>query len=380
MKIILFFQSTTRKSWFEKLHGLHRYAQEHDWFVQVVERYATARDVRRAIANWSPAGCIVDRAMTNSRAPDMFFRGMPTVYLDQSPEKASAEHPCLLHDSATCAALAAGELFSQGCKSYAYLGYRKTVHWDTARLERFRELASTTGKPFAVLQRNSIASTLKDLPKPCGILAANDYCAMEAWHAALKADLSVPDDVLIAGIDNDENFCEALSPGLTSVETDFERAGLMLGEMLSAEMTGNGGVRTEFYGPLRLVRRGSTMLLPGLSPMVRKAKEYIRRHAFEPTLSIDMVAAAMSCSRSLATKRFRKETGTSILDEIHDLRFRRMCELLSKSSLPIALVVQRCGYESDGFAKRFFMKRAGMTMRDYRKANLAPYPAWARRR
>ena len=91
MRIVLFFQATTRKSWFQKLSGIHRFAQEHDWFVQVVERYSTATDVRRTLKNWAPAGCLVDRAMSNGRAPDAFFRGIPTVYLDQNPETGADE-------------------------------------------------------------------------------------------------------------------------------------------------------------------------------------------------------------------------------------------------------------------------------------------------
>ncbi|MBR4614924.1 MAG: hypothetical protein IKO55_04905, partial [Kiritimatiellae bacterium] len=97
------------------MSGIHRFAQEHDWFVQVVERYSTATDIRRALKNWAPAGCLVDRAMSNGRAPDAFFRGIPTVYLDQNPGKPSAEHPCLLHDSAASASLAAQELFANDC-------------------------------------------------------------------------------------------------------------------------------------------------------------------------------------------------------------------------------------------------------------------------
>ena len=45
----------------------------------------------------------------------------------------------------------------------------------------------------------------------------------------------------------------------------------------------------------------------------------------------------------------------------------KMCELLSHSTLPIAMVVERSGYESDGYAKRFFLRRTGMTMREYRR-------------
>ena len=157
MKIILFFQSTTRKSWFQKLSGIHRFAQEHDWFVQVVERYSTATDIRRALKNWAPAGCLVDRAMSNGRAPDAFFRGIPTVYLDQNPGKPSAEHPCLLHDSAASASLAAQELFANDCQSYAYFGMEKDVHWDKA---------GVLSKSFIAIRSKTPSSRFQSLVAP----------------------------------------------------------------------------------------------------------------------------------------------------------------------------------------------------------------------
>ena len=374
MKVVLFFQATTRKSWLQKLSGVHRFAQEHDCFVQVIERFTSGADIRHALKAWNPVGCLVDRAMTASAAPDIVFRGIPAVYLDQNPAKPSAEHPCLLHDSAASAGLAIEELVSRDCRSYAYLGTEKNMHWDKERQARFETDMAATGRPFAVLHRKTLQKALKEMPKPCGILGANDYCAMEAYHAAVMAGLKIPDDVLIAGIDNDESYCETVSPGLTSVEPDFEGAGYRLAAMLAEEMErgkqgpGNGG-KVERYGPLRVVRRGSTNATPGICARVRQAQEYIRRHACEHGLSIDSVAAVMHCSRSLATSRFRKETGRSILDEIHEHRFRRMRDLLAQGNLPIAMVVERCGYESDAFAKKFFLKRAGMTMREYRKAN-----------
>ncbi len=373
MKMILFFQSTTRKSWRQKLDGILRYAKGHDWFVQLVERFATASDVRCALENWSPAGCLVDRAMSNGRAPDSVFRGFPTVYLDQNPKMPSSEHPCLLHDSAATAALAVQELLALGCRSYAYLGTEKGFNWDAPRLESFKADAKRAGHSVAVLHRKSLVAALRSLPKPCGILGANDYCAMEAYHATTKAGLSIPDDIAIAGIDNDEALCESVSPGLTSVEPDFEGAGWRLGEMLTEEIAridtsrpASPFPRTEHYGPLRIVRRGSTSADRGQSLPVRQALEYVRRHGCERGISVDAVAAAMGCSRSLATSRFRKETGRTILDEIHDVRFRSMCDLLARSSLPVAMVVDKCGYGSDGFAKKLFLSRTGMTMREYR--------------
>lgn len=104
MEIILFFQSTTRNSWNRKLAGVHRFAQERNWFVQVIERFATPAEIRRAMKAWQPAGCLVDRGMSRGGAPDSVFKDIPTVYLDQDPRRRSRLHPCLLHDSAASAA------------------------------------------------------------------------------------------------------------------------------------------------------------------------------------------------------------------------------------------------------------------------------------
>ena len=72
----------------------------------------------------------------------------------------------------------------------------------------------------------------------------------------------------------------------------------------------------------------------------------------------------------MGTLRFRKETGRTILEEIHEHRFEKACDLLSRTRLPISTVVAHCGYRSDAFAKKMFLARTGITMREYRKSTL----------
>ena len=376
MDVILFFQSTTRTSWLRKLAGVHSFAQSCNWFVQVVERFATASDVRRALKMWNPVGCLVDRAMSTGKAPDATFRNLPTVYLDQNPRKPSKEHPCLLHDSAASASLAAKELLALKCRSYAYLGRGKNIHWDRDRLDRFKADAKAAGFAVVELDRNNLAEEIRRLPKPCGILGANDHCAIEVHHAATSGGFRIPDDVAIAGIDNDEQICEMVSPGITSAMPDFRGSGYRLAQMLAEEIerSKSGTVRKapppiERYGPVGIIRRGSTDASAELHPSVRRALEYIRRRACESTIRIDDVVSEMRCSRRLATLLFRKEKGRTILDEIHERRLEKIRELLAHTSMPIATVVAQCGYGSDSFIKRMFHERTGTTMRQYRKEN-----------
>ena len=376
MEVILFFQSTFMKSWRQKLSGVHMYAQERGWFVQVIHKFANAGEIRKAIDEWHPIGCLVDRALSNGAPPDLVFRDIPTVYIDQNTRHRSKVHPCLLHDSAAEAALADRELLEMDRRSYGYCGTHEHYHWDADRLARFiKDMASAGIEPH-ILPQSQLVDAIMAMPKPCAILGANDDCAIRAFHAATAAGLSIPDDVAIIGIDNDESYCESVSPGLTSVEPDFKGAGYRLAQMLAEEIERlrSGKTRSrrlppiEMYGPLRIVRRGSTSATSKLTSRVRRALEYIRRHACEPSITLDSVIAEMGCSRSMGTMQFRKETGRSILDEVHERRFEKACHLLTKTSLPIATVVVNCGDKSDSFAKRMFRERTGLTMLRYRKS------------
>jgi LacI family transcriptional regulator len=271
--------------------------------------------------------------------------------------------------------LAISALFSRACKSYAYLGTGKDLHWDNERLAQFKRKALEIGMELHNLPHAGLKKAIAALPKPCGILGANDEFAMKVFHIAKSIGFSIPDDIAVAGIDNDEIYCESVSPGLTSVEPDFEGAGYRLAQMLADEIERmkqgagfpRGKPRIERYSPLRIVHRGSTAFPQGVGPRVRRALEYIRHHACDENICLDRVIAEMNCSRRRATLLFKEETGRTILDEIHEQRFQKACDLLSRTKLPISIVVARCGYKSDSFLRKMFLRRTELTPRGYRQ-------------
>ena len=376
MDIVLFFQSTTRKSWRLKLVGAYRFAREHDWFVQVVESGVKAGDVRRLLARWNPVGCLVDRALAKGAAPDRLFGDLPIVYLDQRETGRRRRHPCLVHDSAAEARLAGAELLRLDCASYAFLGTGHGYFWEREREKAFRALCKDAKKPFSVLDRRRLADGLAALPKPCGVLAANDLTAVELYPTAAALGLSIPNDVAVAGIDNDEMYAEALTPGLTSAEPDFEGAGYRLAQMLAEEIARRAGKPSrrsttaplETYGALRLVRRGSTRPLPGVPTRVVRALDFIRRNACRTGFTTDDVAKFMGGSRRLALQQFKSAVGHTILEEIHDHRLAEAQRLLADTDLSIEAVANRCGYATPAFLARLFKSRFGQTIRAWRHA------------
>ena len=362
--VVLFFQSTTSKSWRDKLSGVYRFALEVGWQVQVINTHGKRQEITEALKLWHPIGCIIDRAMTTAKDPLNLFQGFPVVLLDQNPRTASGKFSSITHDSAASARLAAEELLKTEAASFSYIPWQTPTFWSTQREVAFAEAIRSAGRNYVKWQDD-----YGKLPKPCGILCANDMIAQRAMFLALHAGMKIPQDLLFIGIDNDELICDNTSPTLTSVLPDFENAGYKVAQLLKETIDGKPR-RQSFYGPVGLIRRRSSRWLGKNDARVCKALNYIRQHAFEPNLNSDAIVREMGGSRRLADLRFREATGHSIRDEIHAMRMEKAYSLLRNRNQAIGPIANLCGYTSEPFFKKMFKRETGLTMREWRKQNV----------
>lgn len=270
--VVLFFQSTVNKSWRDKLTGVYRYARKVDWQIQVLPISLSPTELRQQVKLWDPLGCLIDRGMTFSRCPISFFRQVPSVYLDQNPRKAPSEILNVVHDSAACAHAAIAELKHCDCNSYLYYAGSIPAFWIADREQAFREDMAMIGKPFTIIAKETdIADALIKVPKPCGVFAAYDSAAQQVIAEANRLRISIPGDLYVVGIDNDELICENTRPALTSVLPDFERAGYELAKLLDAKIKNpelNSVTLT--YGPNQVFRRETTRKLSKTDIRVQK--------------------------------------------------------------------------------------------------------------
>lgn len=366
--IVLFFQATTSKSWRAKLSGVYRFAQEARWQVQVIDAGHTPVEIREALELWHPCGCIIDRAMTLAKPPSRVFKKIPIVLLDQNPQTDTGKHPTVVHASRETAVVAARELLSTDIQDFTYIPWRKHVFWSEQRESAFSACIRQSNRNFI-----KWPGSLEKLPKPCGILCANDMVAQRAMAEASRLGYSCPADFLFIGIDNDELICEHTRPGLTSVLPDFERAGYLAASLLKEVMDGHPKQHLQYH-PTALVRRESTRWFRKTDPRVSRALEYIQSHVFEPQLKTADVVTEMKCSRRLADLRFREITGRSIRDEIHAIRLEKAFSLLRNPDQAIGPIANLVGYDSEPFFKRMFKKTTGLTMREWRKKNATLQP------
>ena len=384
-KVVLFFQAATlrSKSWRDKLAGIYRYAEKSKWQVQMVQSGASAEEIRYMLDIWKPIGCIVDRSLSDARNPTKLFGRVPVVLMDQNPATSSRQYSCVSHDSAASATLAAEELLRTGVDCYSYVPHELKTHWNRQRehalavcirknKKRFVAWGATPfSRKFPISRQDELAAQrLKEFPKPCGLLCANDQIAQRVMRIATEAGLSLPRDLTIIGIDNDEFICDNTAPTLSSVLPDFQKGGYLAAELLDAAIS-NPKTRpvTKHYGPLELVRRNSTRRFATEDALVNRALELISSNAFDPDFHTESLLRELKCSRSLLEMRFRAIRGHSIRDEIQMLRFDKALSLLRKPNQAIAPIANLCGYASEPFFKRLFKKKTGLTMREWRKQN-----------
>lgn len=379
MDTILYFQSPSKTSAPDKISGVRRHASAANWHVQVVDGIPSRSTLAQLADFWHPVGTIVECGGGYQEIPTDLFDFLPTVYLDRNPRILPSNAHCVSHDSVATGRLAAKELLLTGFHSFAFVPYPQPRFWSDDRERGFKDALALNGltcetfaggrhSPQSVVWQKALRCWVAQLPRPCGIFAANDSIAAEVLTAAAQAGLDVPREIAVCGVDNFAPICESTTPSLTSVQPDFLLAGELaartLWEIVSLQSR-RKSIRLTF-GPASVVRRASTRTGSRYDPEVTAALETIRRRACEGISSADVVAS-FKCSRRMAEMRFRQIVGHSILDEIQAVRLGKAKELLSNSGQGISAIANFCGFKSPNALCKFFRQETGHSPSSWRE-------------
>ena len=384
MKTILFFHTSLRQAWQKELSGAYRFARLKKWRVQVIEPTKRPPAISTLIDFWHPLGCIAE---CSGAASDYFeptaFGDIPVVFLGCDPRTLSRSASFVNPSNKGPGRCAAMELLMAGFTSFGFVASPGNHFWSRDREAEFRRTLWANGYPCEVFGRKenfknsetrskALREWMKTLPKPCGIMAENDYYASEVLDIAGKLRIRVPQQLAVIGTDNDSSLCENSKPTLSSVFLDFEQAGYRAFEILASliEHPDSPPVR-ETYSALGLIHRGSTPAGTGTPPRISKVLDIIRDKACEG-ISAAEVAARMPGSRRLAEMDFRKATGRSILDEILRVRFERVELLLRDKSQQLSAIAAQCGWKTENALRTAFLKRYGKSMREWRENPTPP--------
>jgi len=379
MNTLLYFKSRLKTSAPGKLLGVREHASAKGWHVQIVERPPARKTVDELIAFWHPIGAIVDCGGGEYGVHENNFGKLPVVFLDCNPGDFDGDVNMVRHDSVATGVLAARELMLLGRKNFAYIPSPGSFRWCNERFAAFRKALAINGfdcsafshkdNTFTLRRQRRLTEFLLSLPKPCSVFAANDRTAEEVLTTAAFSGIQVPGDLAVLGVDNFLEICENTSSDLSSIEPNFRQGGILSALLLESVINSRrtAGAQCLTFGPLHTVRRKSTMTVASNDKSVGEALSLISDKACDGLTSADVVGL-FRCSRRSAEIRFKKATGKSILDAIHDVRLERTKVLLTNPYQQLKSLADFCGFRSQNSLRRFFLKKTGMTLSDWQKS------------
>ena len=375
MKTVIYFYESAFLMWRRRLAGIYAVARNEGWHVETVDVGELGRGVKRAIAYWEPIGVIVEGGVFRHRGcSPSAFTGLPTVYCDADASKIGEKYFGVRQNPEAVVVRAVNELLARDFSDYAFVHYRTRREWTLERESVFLREMKSRGKSTHVFRSwdrpytNSgsafgahLVDFILSLPRPCGILAANDEMAAHVLGAARMAGISVPEEMTVVGIDNDELVCENTRPTLSSVAPAFLRSGRLAAGLLARCVKHPDTKPTVIgFGADPIERRLSTRKTARADIRIAKAMEYIRTNACKGISAIDAIRE-MGLSARTAENRFRDAVGHSIRDEIISVRISRAKQLLSNPNVAVNSIYAYCGYRNERSLRSVFTKATGLS-------------------
>lgn len=363
------------------LSGAFSYINKHrtNWSIEIIDN-PDALD--RLVEENAEFDGVIIMAPHKSLLPNVLkTRNVPTVIVDIPPpgfeEDRSPVSFVRLNDEAIGIA-AAEHLLSRGrFNAFACFidepqfkyphsresGFRKRLDQDNAFVKTLTLPATNTDprllKAFHLL--------LDRLPRPLGIFAVRDRAAPRLYDYCKAAGVSIPDEIAIVGVDNDEIFCNTMRVQLSSILPDHWQIGYLAAKELNRLLRGANGREIVYNKSVKeVVLRASTRIMPPSAKMISGMLQFIEEKA-SGQLRVSDVARAVGVSRRLADLRFRQSRGESILDVINRARLNKIKKLLFTGNRPIAEIAATCKFSSPAALTRFFREQTGMTPSDWKK-------------
>jgi LacI family transcriptional regulator len=359
------------------LRGIARYVREHEPWALYHEPRGLEASLPAWLRQWRGDGIIV-RAQNDRIAQAVQATAIPAVdVLGVAP---SSRLPLVHVEDHAIAALAAEHLLERGFHHFGFVGI-KGENWSERRRDGFHESLHRVQLPASVYeiprtamarvpwekQEDALAAWLRELPKPAGVMVASDQLGPQSLEACRRARIEVPYELAIVGVDNDETLCEVCNPPLSSVNAGHQLLGYQAAALLDRLLKG-APAPTEplLVPPQGVVMRTSTDVLATADRQVAAALRFIREFACQGLTAADVVGR-VPVSRSVLQRRFRKELGRSIQEEIIHARLQRARQLLAETDLPLVDVAERSGFKHQEYLGATFRARTGTTPAQYRR-------------
>lgn len=360
--------------------GVAAYLQEKPGWSIYIEEKALKDQRLPDLKTWRGDGIIADfdhptvaKAVQRSHLPAVAFGSGYGWYPPRSPV------PYFYTNNDAIAVLAADHMLSRGIRKFAFCGYPRnpTNGWSEERERAFRRYLTKRGFSCSVFNalsdsrwdrlQHQLAAWLVSLPKPVGLMAANDVRGRQVLELCRTQMIRVPESIAVIGVDNDELICQLSSPMLSSVEQGAHRLGYEAAHLLDQMMeVKKKPAKRYIIDPIRIVTRRSSEVLAIDEPKVAEAMALIVQHATKG-LQVKDVLSELAISRSNLEARFRQTLGHSIHTAIRRVQMENVRQLVIETSLPLKQISADLSFSSVQHMTTAFSKAFGHSPAKYRQ-------------
>ena len=355
--------------------GIARCASENGWFL-------TIEDPHHPPADWEGDGVIVMLSAENEALADAVqrYRRRKIPVVDMLMERPDIALPRVTADNVAIGKVAA-EHFSD--RAFTNLAWYSST-WTPVQAARFDAFAknarratpdkwvwSDAGKEVGGLgdgRLRWLESKLKKSQKPLGVFCQSDYDAMCVLNACQGAGLSVPEDVAILGVGDNELVCAHQRVPLSSVRDDHTGVGYgaaaLLQRLMSGEKTPS---KPRLVMPLGVTTRRSTDTIAAKDPILRNALTFISENFAKP-MSASKIAKAIGTTRIRLDKVFAAELGRSPGAEVMRCRLARARYLLTDTDTKVIAIASQTGFCNAPYLIRSFKKVFGASPSVWRRS------------
>jgi LacI family transcriptional regulator len=304
---------------------------------------------------------------------------IPIVIASTIRDMRVSAKPTILTDSKKIGEMGANYFIQKGFKNLAFCGIRKML-WsdhrekyfiDTAKNNRIKTFSNKLTYPqserFKDLNMDRIGQWIRKIPKPAGIMACNDACGKFIIDSCRRNSISVPDEVAVLGVDNDDILCDLTYPSLSSISLNTEKGGFDAAALLDKLMKGIvSNTQVIVIDPISVLERQSTDIIAVDDKVVADIINYIKINSKQPVQVTDLINK-FHISRKSLYKKFKDNLGISVYDQIRKIKVEGISKMLVETDKSIKEIAFDFGFQNVDHIARFFCKAKGFTPTRFRK-------------
>ena len=343
----------------------------------IIDLYRQPDLLLASLREWKPSAIVTEYLPGLTEA--LVELGCPVILVPSDQPVAGVSHVDI--DDVAIGRLAAEHLIARGYRNFAFVG-RGDAHYAKQRLAGFQAVAGEVAVYWEEFRDwrqydeywrepdEDMVGWLAAQTTPLGIFTAHDPTGRHVLEAAAQAGLEVPFAVGVISANDDETVCEMARPALSSIRLPWRRLAAEAVHMIERILAGKDACSPLLVQPLEIVARGSSSYEAVSDPVVRLAMQVLVER-ISTLASVEEWAAEAGVSRRVLERRFQSSLGRSPHAMIRHERVERAKNLLSTTDLPVSIIAERCGFQSNERLTVNFRASVAVPPASYRRGSRA---------